>query len=300
MAPNILSIFRNTSIIFWLLTTINTYTQTVTDIDGNTYNTVEIGTQVWLKSDMKVLHYPDGSPITEVWSYNDNDSLANIYGRLYTWDAAMNYSTEEKTQGICPDGWHIPSDVEWSTLGNFLGGDMIAGGKLKENSNNYWNSPNTGATNESGFTSLPAGEYDDTHYQFLNMYNIIWSSTEVSSSYAKYRYLSYDSESLSTYTYFKDFRYSVRCIKNTSVGINKIPNRGFMIFPNPVDMVLNINQAEDKPKKAILLNQQGQEIKNFCVCQKINCEDMKTVKPGIYILKVEDKKATNYYKIIKN
>lgn len=299
MTPNYKSTIRTSFLIISIYITVFAYSQTVTDIDGNIYNTVEIGTQIWLQSDMKVLHYPDGSPIIEVWSYNDNDSLANIYGRLYTWDAAMNYSTVEKTQGICPNGWHIPSDDEWSTLGNFLGGDLIAGGKLKESGSTHWNSPNIGATNESGFTALPAGEYDDTHYQFLNLYNVIWSSTEASSSYAKYRYLSNESESLNTYTYFKDFRYSTRCIKNTSVGIYENTIKGIMIFPNPVDMVLNITQIEDKPKKAILLNQQGQEIKNFCVCQKTNCEDMKTVKPGIYILKVEDNKKTNYYKIIK-
>ncbi len=292
--------FKLTIIIFLVLfISLLTTSQTITDIDGNIYNTVIIGNQTWLQQDLRALHYSNGSDITEVWSYNDNDSLANIYGKLYTWDAAMNYSNSEKAQGACPNGWHIPSDEEWSILGEFLGGNLVAGGKLKESDTIQWDNPNTAATNESGFNALPAGEYDDTHYQFLGQYNVIWSSTEASTQYAKYRYLSYESQALSTYTYYKDFRYSVRCIKNTEVGINKKGKKEFKIFPNPVDMVLNINKTDNKPKTATLINQHGKEIKNFCVCNKINYEDMYSVKSGIYILKIEDEQTSTYFKIIK-
>ncbi|NQU35722.1 MAG: T9SS type A sorting domain-containing protein [Bacteroidetes bacterium] len=287
------------SVLFCALT-ITAFAQIVTDIDGNIYNTIVIGNQTWLQQDLKVLHYPDGSVITEVWSYNDDDSLANIYGRLYTWDASMNYSTEEKSQGICPDGWHIPSDGEWTDLGNFLGGNNLAGGKLKESGTDHWMLPNSGATNESGFTALPAGEYDDTHYQFLGMYNVIWSSTQANSVYAKYRYLNFEDEALHTYTYFKDFRYSVRCIKNLTVGINNKPKKELRIFPNPVGMVLNIKQSiNNENQKVTIYNQLGEKVKNFIITDQNHSEDMQILNPGIYLLIIENNTTTNYLKILK-
>jgi len=273
--------------------------QTVTDIDGNVYNTVTIGSQTWIQQDLRTLHYPDGSPISEVWSYDDNDSLANIYGKLYTWDAAMNYSTIEKAQGICPDGWHIPSDEEWTELGNILGGDIVAGGKMKETGSMHWNEPNTGATNESGFTSLPAGEYDDTHYQLLGTHNVIWSSTEASTIFAIYRYTSYDDAELSSYTYYKDFRYSVRCIKNNTVGVNDTKKINLRVFPNPVDMVLNLQQAKPEPKSTTVYDQVGKEVINFKFSEEKHCEDIHSLEPGIYIMKVENGTSCCYYKIIK-
>jgi len=286
-------------IVNFILITTFTFSQTVTDVDGNIYNTIEIGTQTWLKEDLKVLHYPDSSEITEVWSYNDDDSLANIYGRLYTWDAAMNYSTQEGAQGVCPDGWHIPSDGEWTELGTYLGGDNVAGGKLKESGTSHWNSPNSGATNESGFTALPAGEYDDTHYQFLGEYNVIWSSTEASSVYAKYRYIPYNDEGLHSFTYYKNFRYSVRCIKNETVGINNNPGAGLLIYPNPADMVLNFDKTTNDNKTVTIYNQQGKAIKNFTVCEHKHTEDINSLCSGLYLVKIENNGNIKYLKIIK-
>ena len=190
----------------------------VTDYDGNVYNTVIIGSQTWLKENLKSLHYADGTEITEVWAYDDDEANVETYGRLYTWDGAMNYSTVQGAQGVCPDGWHVPADTEWTQLGAFLGGDDIAGGKLKEEGTEHWQEPNTGATNESGFTALPGGEYDDVQYQLLHQYGVFWSSTETSATWCKYRYLSYEDAQLHSYNYYKSFRYSVRCIKDVSSG----------------------------------------------------------------------------------
>jgi uncharacterized protein (TIGR02145 family) len=181
--------------------------ETVTDFDGNVYNTVTIGNQVWLKENLKSLHYSDGTLIPDVVSYNDSDSLAELYGRLYTWDAAMGNSTEEGAQGIAPDGWHIPSDVEWKELENFLGGASVAGGKMKTTGTEHWASPNTGADNSSGFSGLPAGEFD-SHYspnifQLLNTHAVFWTSTEINSTKARERYLSYDNRKSSIYDWYK-------------------------------------------------------------------------------------------------
>lgn len=189
---------------------------TVTDYDGNIYHTVTIGTQVWLRENLKSLHYSDGTAITGVMSYNNSDSLANIYGRLYTWNAAMRNSTQQGVQGVCPVGFHVPTDSEWTVLGNFLGGNSLAGGKLKEADTVHWYSPNTGASNTTGFTALGGGEWESGAFQFIKMFGVFWSSTQTSSTQAIYRYLSYNNGTLSPYTWNKTLAYSVRCIKDTS------------------------------------------------------------------------------------
>jgi uncharacterized protein (TIGR02145 family) len=137
----------------------------VSDIDGNTYNVVIIGTQVWMAEALKTTKYNDGTPIPLVtdntawtnlttpgycWYNNDSATYAPTYGALYNW-----YTVN--TGNLCPTGWHVPFDYEWTILITYLGGEDIAGGKLKEAGTTHWLSPNTGATNESGFTALPNG-----------------------------------------------------------------------------------------------------------------------------------------------
>jgi uncharacterized protein (TIGR02145 family) len=137
---------------------------TVKDIDGNIYHTIKIGTQVWLKEDLKTTRYNDGTAIPYVtndteWvnlktgAYrrcNNDDSNKAIYGALYNWYTLDNGK-------LCPSGWHIPLDNEWEALIDYCGGWEIAGGKLKEAGTQHWDAPNVGATNESGFTALPFG-----------------------------------------------------------------------------------------------------------------------------------------------
>ncbi len=142
----------------------NTQTNlTVTDIDGNTYRTVKIGTQTWMAENLKVTRYRNGSSITYVtgswssltsgsWGYPNHSSANNAtYGKLYNYYAAVD------SRKVAPQGWHVPSLSDWTTLFNYLGGSSIAGGKMKETGTSHWLSPNTGATNSSGFTALPAG-----------------------------------------------------------------------------------------------------------------------------------------------
>ena len=137
----------------------------IADIDGNIYNTVIIGTQVWMKENLKATKLNDGTNIlletdnatwisltdpAYCWYNNDASSYKNTYGALYNW-----FTVE--TGKLCPTGWHVPSDAEWFTLIDFLGGESVAGGKLKEIGNTHWNSPNTGATDEYGFTAITLG-----------------------------------------------------------------------------------------------------------------------------------------------
>ena len=144
----------------------------VYDADNNAYNTVTIGSQVWLAQNLKTTRYSNGdligttNPSTldityEVspkyqWAAGNNESNVATYGRLYTWFVATDI------RNVCPSGWHVPSDTEWQTLKTYLGGSLVAGGKVKETGTLHWQTPNTGATNETGFTAVPAG------YRFIN------------------------------------------------------------------------------------------------------------------------------------
>jgi len=143
-------------------TTLEIETGTVTDIDGNVYTTVKIGDQWWMAENLKVMHYNNGDSIPNItadwwdltygaWCEFDNDpALGDVYGKLYNWYAV------DDSRGIAPAGWHVSDPSEWDILEDFLGSSN-AGGKLKETGTTHWNSPNTGATNETGFTALPGG-----------------------------------------------------------------------------------------------------------------------------------------------
>jgi uncharacterized protein (TIGR02145 family) len=131
------------------------------DYDNNNYTIVQIGTQIWMAENLKSIHYFDGTSIN-YYDYDHDPNNSLIYGRLYAWSSAMNgaassNSNPSNVQGVCPDGWHLPSKAEWQQLGTYLGGLTIAGGKMKETGILHWVAPNAGATNEIGFTALPAG-----------------------------------------------------------------------------------------------------------------------------------------------
>jgi uncharacterized protein (TIGR02145 family) len=160
----------------------------VTDFDGNVYDVVRIGTQTWMAENLRSIHYADGTTIDGVFAYNDNPASVEPYGRLYTWPAARRGSTSSNAnpsgiQGACPDGYHLPSRVEWEKLMTELGGESLAGGKLKatgtlQAGTGFWEAPNTGATNSSGFTGLPAGiRYPDNDYQVRGSTGFWWSTT---------------------------------------------------------------------------------------------------------------------------
>jgi uncharacterized protein (TIGR02145 family) len=215
---------------------LKTYTGTVTDIDGNIYNTVTIGTQEWMVENLKTTKYADGTLIllvnsTSTWDalpitsnaycwFNDNISNKDSYGALYNWSAAMNGATSSTTkpsgvQGVCPAGWHLPSVAEWTELETYLGGQNITGGKMKEAGTTHWASPNTGATNESGFSGLPGGfRYHTGQFAFFTTAGYWWSTTESSTTNAYGRFLGSDFPSIQYSGNFKKAGSSVRCLKN--------------------------------------------------------------------------------------
>jgi uncharacterized protein (TIGR02145 family) len=193
-----------------------------TDSDGNNYATVAIDTQVWMAENLnvgtKILDNINqtNNNIIEKYCYKNDDSNCGVYGGLYEWNEAMQYSTTEGVQGICPAGWHLPSDAEWTALTAYLGGEVVVGGKLKEAGIAHWYTPNTGATNSSGFTARPGG-YKANMGGFGGLTNDakIWSSSHTDEpSYAWYRHISYYYEGMSRDTYYKTHGISVRCLQD--------------------------------------------------------------------------------------
>jgi uncharacterized protein (TIGR02145 family) len=205
----------------------------VTDIDGNVYHVVTIGTQVWMAENLKTTRYNDGTAIPNVtvdatWAalttgaycdYGNDPANSTIYGRLYNWYTVdNNTSTKVASNGgknVCPTGWHIPSRTEWMTLITYLGGEDVAGGKLKETGTTHWVSPNTGATNETGFTALPGGFrfYNGLDYSRGN-YVFWWSSTAYSTSDAWIRLLLYNDTKINSNICSKLEGLSVRCVRD--------------------------------------------------------------------------------------
>jgi len=195
----------------------------ITDKDGNVYTSVIIGTQEWMAENLKTTKYNDGTDIPLVtddhewielttgaycWYNNDAATYKTPYGALYNWYAV-------NTGKLCPTGWHIPTDEEWTELTDYLGGTSVAGGKLKESGTTHWNSPNTGATNETGFTALPSGyrNYGGTYDDIVN-YGYWWSSQEFSTTEAYYRDMSYNDISIYRGNDYKLYGFSVRCLRD--------------------------------------------------------------------------------------
>ncbi len=191
----------------------------LSDIDGNAYKTIQIGSQTWMAENLKTTRFNDGTAIplvkdavswaelsTPAYCWYTNDSV--IYGALYNW-----YTVNTGT--LCPAGWHVPSDVEWASLSTYLGGDTIAGNNLKETGITHWESPNTGAANGSGFTAIPGGyRANDGTFTDIRKDGYLWSSFENSSIDATYRALYYDSGNAVSGNSDKKDGFNVRCLMN--------------------------------------------------------------------------------------
>lgn len=197
---------------------------TVIDIEGNVYKTVQIGTQTWMAENLKSTQYRNGDPIPNItdnttlgvstgtycWYNDDAKAYKAYYGALYNWYAVTD------NRNIAPAGWHVPSASDWYTLTTFLGGEGVAGGKLKETGLIHWYGPNEGATNETGFSALPGG-YREFQYGFYYSATSIlgswWSSTEYSGGAGMWE-THYFFSNLTRFNVDKSFGCSVRCVKD--------------------------------------------------------------------------------------
>ncbi len=201
---------------------------TITDQEGNVYKTIVIGTQEWMAENLNTSIYRNGDAIptnldnaawqsttSGAWAYYNNDaSYACPYGKLYNWYTCVD------ARHLCPTGWHVPTDAEWTVLTDYLGVESVAGGKLKttgtiEAASGLWYSPNAEATNSSGFSGAPGGSRD-----FLGVYSLIgshggwWSSLEADTNFAWGRDLNYGNGSASRDDYIKRDGFSVRCLRD--------------------------------------------------------------------------------------
>lgn len=198
----------------------------VTDIEGNTYATIIIGTQEWMAENLRTSKYCNGDSILNVtsasqwgiltngaWAHFENDSQYELpYGKLYNWFAVAD------SRNVCPCGWHVPSHAEWTILTDYLGGFNVAGGKMKSISMEYWQDPNSSATNESGFSGLPGGGRFQGNGAFggLGEYGYWWSTTEQFPDAADVwaRGLNFDFSYVNQVPIGKNNGFSIRCVRD--------------------------------------------------------------------------------------
>jgi uncharacterized protein (TIGR02145 family) len=276
--------------------TLSSNAQTVTDIDGNLYSTVTIGTQIWMAENLKTTKYKDGTPINDTgntvwrgrfaptdycWFNNDSASYAQTYGALYSW------STVE-TGNLCPAGWHVPTHAEWTTLTEYLGGESVAGGKLKETGTTHWYSPNTGATNETGFTALPGGCLSGGTFGNIGYFGIWWSVTE-GQGRVWTRYVS---------CYFSDIQrvllengsgfFSVRCLMDNSTSEYAIPilSEEVKIYMNTVNNILIVETGILTNPTMEICNINGSTMYMKILYSSPEQTDMSGFEPGVYLVKV--------------
>lgn len=197
----------------------------MTDQDGNAYKTVTIGTQTWMAENLRTTKYNDGTAIPNItdnseWgtlktggycNYNNTTSVDTIatYGRLYNWHAV-------NTGKLAPAGWHVPTDAEWKTLIDYLGGKDIAGEKLRESGKKHWDdSPYVGGINEYGFTSLPGGSrHWNGTFEYIGSQGYWWSATEYNADRAWLQNDYFNDTDIYRTYYYKEMGYSVRCVKD--------------------------------------------------------------------------------------
>jgi uncharacterized protein (TIGR02145 family) len=191
--------------------------------NGYNYSSIVLGNnQEWMAENLRTTTYANGDPIPNVtdntqwsnlttgaWSHYNNDSQnENPYGKLYNW------FTVADSRNVCPTGWHVPTDAEYTLLIDYLGGQVVAGGKMKSTGTQYWISPNTAATNESGFSGLPGGLRNFGAFVSIGNYSYWWSSTEGSSTGAYARNLYYSSGDVDGFDSIKKSGFSIRCLRD--------------------------------------------------------------------------------------
>jgi uncharacterized protein (TIGR02145 family) len=195
----------------------------MSDIEGNEYKTVTIGDQTWMAKNLRTTKYRDGTPIRLVtdstawaglsspgfcWYNNDESTFKTEYGALYNWYAIRNGK-------LCPQGWHVPTDEEWSILATYTGGEKIAGGNLKESGTSHWVRPNSGAKDISRFTALPGGlRYSNGIFHDLGFGAYWWSSTEYNDARGIFTFLYYQDSCMYRFDNEKKLGFSVRCLKD--------------------------------------------------------------------------------------
>ncbi len=278
---------------------IETGAQFVTDIDGNTYNTITLGKQKWMKENLKTTHFNNGDLIetsalaisndsTSVyqWCYNNDTLNIPTYGRLYTWYVVND------SRNVCPAGWHVPSDDERTYLANFLGGDTIAGNKMKETGTIHWSTTTISVTNSSDFTGLPGGlRGNSAAYTNINTLGNFWTSTPWgSNSFPRaYTYqLKSNSGALEQSIAVANCGLSVRCIQdiNSNIGSLLLEDK-IRIFPNPTKNIVNIAFEEIGEYTTSIYDMNGGLILEKKMTGGTDTLDLNFLPKGIYMILIE-------------
>ena len=230
--------------------------QTVTDYDGNVYPIVTIGSQLWTATNIQTTHYADGG-LVPTGCFPDGDvALVEPLGRLYTWAAATRNATVQGAQGVCPTGWHVPTDAEWMTLINEAGGETVAAGALKSTSS-LWTAPNV-ADNSTGFSALPAGNCYNCgtggSCDLLSTHAEFWTSTPIDALSAANWSMNY--QLINVFRHYNQDKangFSVRCLSNSTVGMEEHAVPLFRLLPNPTNGVAYMEVTGDLGSGAILV-----------------------------------------------
>ena len=286
--------------------------QTLIDIDGNIYNTVTIGTQTWIKENLKTTRYNNGVtiPTTSLpvnndptilyqWAYDQDTNNINTYGRLYTWNVA---SSNDK---VCPLGWKVPNNADWNTLKSFLGGDSIAGGKMKEIGITHWLATDSSVDNSSGFTGLGSGSRGNpSGFNHLGTIGSFWSSTPFGTigSFPRgnvYSLRSHNNTFASSVAVANNGK-AIRCIKDASTSIeNSSLKNKIQLFPNPATDRVAISFEDIKNYHFTIYNLLGSMLYKQLLVDKINYIDIASLPKGTYLIQVRDEEQVVSYKLIK-
>ena len=294
----------------FLFTGLISTAQTVQDIEGNVYHTVTIGTQVWMVENLKTTKFNDGTPIptqkndalwdaltTPAYCWYNNDSVSNksTYGALYNWFAV-------KTGKLCPAGWHVATSNEWNDLVDFCGGQYAASSALREAGITHWTSPNSDATNSTGFTALPGG-YRMVAGSFSQKGGCanFWTSTEPGSGSANYRLLMFNSTEVKNLTFSNDemYGFSVRCIRDlptTQLETNDSVS-SIAISHNTTTKELTIN-CPDSKANVVIHDISGAYVCSYPLSGETSAIDISTLSVGVYIVEVKGQKVSLSRKII--
>lgn len=280
---------------------IETSAQSVIDIDGNTYNTITLGTQTWMKENLKTTHFNNGDLIGTTtlatnndsasvyqWFYNNDTLNLHTYGRLYTWYVVND------SRNVCPAGWHVPGELEVTHLANFLGGDTIAGNKMKEAGTIHWSTTNTSVTNSSSFTGLPGGfRGNPSGFININTLGIFWTSTPWGINTfprAKTYQLKSNAGAMLQSVAVANCGLSVRCLKDISSNIERsFLEHKILIFPNPAKNILNFSFEETGNYNTSIYNIKGTLILEKQMTGGTDTFNLNALPKGMYIIKIESK-----------
>jgi len=289
--------------------------------DGNIYSITQIGNQFWMAENLRYLPSVSEANTTSsdephfyVYGYDGTNVVAAKatsnyldYGVLYNWSAAMSGNTSSTNnpsgvQGICPNGWHLPSLAEWNELSTYLGGSSSAGGTLKTTETNYWNSPNTGATNSSGFSARGGGQLDSWDgFMNLRENGYWWTSTEENSFNAHAFDLGYNYIQLFNDYVAKDYGFCVRCVSDIPLSTIKNEKQiDLKIYPNPASSFITVrNLTELNSIDLQIIDITGKVLIQSNLSNNETVIDVNSLSSGVYFIIANNMEYIIRYKFIK-